>query len=296
MIGENVPLTNKVSPLLRVKNTVESSVTNAVADRAPAAKQNLQAKAQATAENTRAAGRATVASTRWFLGISRDGVIAARRQISNQIATPTTRTGARQVATLLLGSSLIGLGVSLFVQADLGVPASDVLLTALRDRLGLSLGQAGWLFTGLLFVVASLLGQRPRPSALVYVAANGIAVDTFIHLIRSPDALMVRIGFVVLGTLAIATAISLVLHSGLSGGAFELLMRAGEQRNLNPFHVRTGVEVSVVTAGIALGGDIGPATAVFVAAMAPSLRALQLALSDHRNGRHLRLLSEQAHR
>ncbi len=286
-------MTNRVSPLTPIKETVTIAGHSK-----PDSKGTLQVRAattaQTTAETTKAAGRATVASTRWFLGLSRDGVIAAGRHVSDQIDTPTARTGARQIATLLLGSSLIGLGVSLFVRANLGVPAYDVLLTALRDRLGVSLGQAGWLFTGLLFVVAGLLGQRPRPSALAYIVANGIAVDTFIHLIRSPDVLAVRIGFVVLGTLAIATAISLILHVGLSGGAFELLMRAGAQRGLNPFHVRTGVEVSVVVAGVALGGDIGPATAVFVVAMSPSLRALQMALSDHRNGRHLRLLSEQA--
>ncbi len=220
--------------------------------------------------------------------------VSNRRLAGRHVSTPTTRTGSRQTAALLLGSSLIGLGVSLFVRAGLGVPAYDVLLTALRDRLGLSLGQAGWLFTGLLFVVASLLGQRPRTSALAYILANGIAVDTFIHLIRSPDQMAVRIGFVVLGTLAIAAAISLILHVGLSGGAFELLMRAGEQRGLNRFHVRTGLEMSVIVAGVALGGDIGPATAMYVVAMSPTLRALQMALSDHRNGRHLRLLSEQA--
>lgn len=284
-----MPLTSRVSPLTQIKETVVDTVTS-VGQRNPAARGALQAKAATTAESTKAAGRATVASTRWFLGISRDGVIAAGRQVS----TPATRTGFRQVAALVLGSSLIGLGVSLFVQADLGVPAYDVLLTALRDRLGLSLGQAGWLFTGLLFVVATLMGQRPRPSALAYVLANGVAVDTFIHLIRSPDQMAVRIGFVVLGTLAIAGAISLIVHVGLPGGAFELLMRAGEERGLNRFHVRTGLEVSVVVAGISLGGDIGPATAVSVVAMSPMLRAFQMALSDHRNGRHLRLLSEEA--
>jgi uncharacterized membrane protein YczE len=220
--------------------------------------------------------------------------VSDRRVAGPQASTPTTRTGSRHIAALLLGSSLIGLGVSLFVRAGLGVPPYDVLLTALRDRLGLSLGQAGWLFTGLLFVVATMLGQRPRPSALAYILANGIAVDTFIHLIRSPDQMAVRFGFVVLGTLAIAAAISLILHVGLTGGAFELLMWAGERRGLNRFHVRTALEMSVIVAGVALGGDIGPATAVYVVAMSPTIRSLQMALSDHRNGRHLRLLSEHA--
>jgi uncharacterized membrane protein YczE len=190
---------------------------------------------------------------------------------------------------MLMGSTLIGLGVSLFVRADLGVPAYDVMLTAIRDHLGISLGQAGWLFTGLLLTVATLLGQRPTVAGVAYIVANGIAVDTFMQLVREPDDLLVRLLFVLLGTLSIAAAVALVLHAGLTGGSLELLMRAGEARGLNPFRVRTALEFGIVAAGVALGGDVGPATAWFVLTMSPILRAGQRALNDHRAGRRLRL-------
>lgn len=224
-------------------------------------------------------------SARWFRGLSRHGVVAAERITTR----PQTRTSVRQVLSLFAGSMFIGLGVSLFVHSRLGVPAYDVMLTALRDRLGISLGQAGWLFTGLLFALATALGRRPRISGLFYVVSNGLAVDLWMRLIRDPDPMAVRMLFVVLGTLAIAAGVALVVHAGLTGGAIELLMRAAEDRGRDPFKIRQLIELSIVAGGVILGGDIGWATAFFVLTMSPALRAGQQALEDHRRGRADRL-------
>lgn len=224
-------------------------------------------------------------SARWFVGISRHGVLAAERVTH----LPSSRNRFRQTISLFSGSIFIGLGVSLFVHARLGVPAFDVMLTALRDLLGVSLGQAGWIFTSSLFVLATVLGRRPTLGGLIYMLSNGIAVDVWMRLIRDPDALAVRMLFVVLGTLAIAAGVALVIHAGLTGGAIELLMNAGGDRGLDPFKVRRGIEIAIVVVGVALGGDLGWATIFFVLTMSPALKAGQQALNDHRAGRTQRL-------
>lgn len=235
-----------------------------------------------TAETSR---NAAASSARWFVGISRHGIVAAERMAH----TTTRTTGFRRTLSLLAASTLIGLGVSLFVHARLGVPAYDVMLTAIRDRLGVSLGQAGWIFTGTLFVVAAALGHPPKPSSLGYIFANGVAVDAFMAAIRDPQSLAVRLVFVVLGTVAIAAAVALVVHSGLSGGSLELLSRAGEDRGHDPFTMRRNIEVSIVIGGFALGGDLGPATFFAVLTMSPLLRVSHQALDDHRAGRSQRV-------
>lgn len=227
------------------------------------------------------------ASAKWFVGISRHGVVAAERVAH----LPQSRNTFRQVMSQFMGSILIGLGVSLFVHARLGVPAFDVLLTALRDLFGITLGQAGWLVTGSLFALATALGRRPRISGLFYMLANGIAVDVWLRLIRDPELMSVRVLFVVLGTLAIAGGVALVVHAGLTGGAVELLMRAGEDRGLDAFKVRRSIEIMIVVTGVSLGGDIGWATLFFVLTMSPALKAGQQALADHRDGRVRRIES-----
>ena len=224
-------------------------------------------------------------SAEWFMGISRHGIVAADRIAQDHRTRSTFRRGASQFA----GSVFIGLGVSLFVHSQLGVPAYDVMLTALRDQLGITLGQAGFLFTSLLFLVAALLGRRPRISGLVYMLSNGVAVDVWMHLIRDPDHLAVRYLFVFIGTLSIATGVALVVHAGLTGGAVELLMRAAEDRGFDAYRARQAIELSIVVAGVLLGGDVGIATAIFVLAMSPALKAGRQALADHQAGRHARL-------
>lgn len=279
MFGRNLPLTRCVKSKSTLVELTSSMVRKPVPD---AVVSGVQTTAETTVESTRAGAR-------WFVGFTRAGIMAAEERVS----TPATRSGFSQIASLLLGSTMIGLGVALFVRADLGVPAYDVMLTAIRDHLGLSLGQAGWVFTGFLFTVASALGQRPRPSALFFTVSNGIAVDTFMRLIREPDVLAVRLTFVGLGILIIAAAIALVLHAGFGGGSLELLMKAAEERGVNPFRVRTILEVLIVGIGMLLGGDFGPATVVFVLTISPILRAGQRALSDHRLGRQLRIAVDQ---
>ena len=221
----------------------------------------------------------------WFAGLSRHGAIAAER-ITN---TPRTRTTARQVFSQIGGSILIGLGVSLFVHARLGVPAYDVMLTALRDLLGITLGQASWLFTGSLFAVAWALGRRPRISGLFYLLGNGLSVDLWLSVINDPDDIFSRILFVVVGTAAIAGGVAMVVHAGLTGGAIEQLMNAGADRGLDAFRVRRGIEIGIVVAGVLLGGDLGPATIFFVLTMSPMLKVGKQALADHRAGRAARL-------
>lgn len=243
-----------------------------------------------------AAGTAAGASARYVRGLSRHGVVAAERMANQGIEAaervtndPTKRAGFHQLASMLGGSVIIGLGVSLFVHARLGVPAYDVMLTALRDHIGITLGQAAWLFTGFLYVIATFLGRRPKLNSIAYTFINGVAVDVFMALIRNPEPMAVRILFVGLGTVAIAGGIALVIHAGLTGGSLELLMRAGEDRGHDPFKVRRYIEVGIVVVGAALGGDIGIATFFFVIAMGPALRAGRQALTDHRHGRENRL-------
>ena len=232
-----------------------------------------------------ASRNAAKTSARWFNGLSRHGLVAAERLA----AKPQTRTSVRQVASLFTGTAIIGLGVSLFIHSGLGVPAYDVMLSALRDRLGVSHGQAGWIFTGFLFLVATALGRRPQISGLFYLLFAGISVDVWLRLINDPEPLVVRMLFVVFGTAAIATGVALVIHAGLTGGSIELLMRAGEDRGLDPFRVRQGLEIGIVALGVILGGDLGIATIFFVLAMSPMLRAGRQALEDHRRGRAERL-------
>lgn len=187
---------------------------------------------------------------------------------------------------------LIGIGVALFVHAHLGLPPYDVLLSVVRDRTGLSFGQTAWVVSAVLFGIAFLLGQRPRLGGIAYVFMIGIAVDAALGLLVDPEPLVLRITFVVLGMFSIISGISLVMHSGTTGGSFELLMRAGQERGFDPIRVRASMELGILAAGVVLGGDFGPATVAFAVAVGPVMRTIKRAMEDHRAGRTLRMTEQ----
>lgn len=219
------------------------------------------------------------------LTISRHGAIAAAQRVTDsRVASPV-----RLLVMMLVGSSFIGIGVSAFRAADLGLPPFDVLLSAIDQHTALSHGQAAWAVSGTLLLVAASLGQRARVTTVVFVLANGLAVDAAAQLLNPPDAWGLRIAMLGGGIASIAVGINLVVHSGLTGGSFELLMRAGQQRGVSPERVRLGLEVAVLATGIALGGSFGAGTVIFAAVIARVMTVVAQAMRDHRAGRHARL-------
>ena len=224
--------------------------------------------------------------------ITRQGAVATgRRAAGTKAASP-----ARTAIALIAGSTLIGLGVTFFVRARLGLPPYDVLLSAVAAGWDITHGQAAWAISGLLLVVASILGRRPSRWSLAMVFTNGAAVDFFAHLIVGPEGLAARWSFAVLGFLSIVSGVALVVHSGATGGPFELLMGAGEDRGLSPIATRTTLEVGVVAAGVLGGGIFGPATLLFALSTGVALRVILQALTDHRSGRESRLVPDAPHR
>lgn len=220
------------------------------------------------------------------LGFGRQAALVAARRVF-----PTrAQSVMRQTAALVAAATFIGVGVSLLRQANLGLPPYDVLVSALQPRLHISFGQTVWAISGVLFLVAAILGQRPNRWGIAYVLVVGSAIDAVSALINAPASLLGRFAFVGIAVLVLSVGISLVVHAGSTGGSFELLMKAGEERGLDRVRVRTGLEVTILVTGIILGGSFGPATFVVALGIGPCLGAASQMLQDHAEGRTRRLM------
>ena len=218
------------------------------------------------------------------LGFGRQAALAATRRVfPARAATPL-----RRAASLFVGSLMIGAGVALLTQARLGLTPYDVLVSGLMPRVGISFGQTVWLVSAVLFLVGAVLGVRPSRWGLAYVASIGFAVDAVAGSINSPESMAGRIMFVAAALMILSAGISLVVHSGSTGGAFELLMKAGELRGYDRKIVRTSLELGALITGIVLGGSFGPATVVVALGIGPLLGVMGQALEDHTRGRAMR--------
>ena len=189
---------------------------------------------------------------------------------------------------MLLGSAILGIGVALLIRAELGLAPYDVFLSSIVDRASVTHGQAGWLVAGTLLLVATALGRRPRLTTLLYVLANGVAIDIAVPLIQEPSAVATRMAMAGAGMVFIAAGVALVVHSGGTGGAFELIIAAMGDRGLRPVPVRTTMELTMFGAGLVLGGAAGPMTLVFALGFGPLVLVVERALDDHRAGRAVR--------
>lgn len=205
-----------------------------------------------------------------------------------ELQAPTRNLGMI-IASLLVGCTLIGVAVNMMVVADLGLAPYDVFSSGISHRAGLSLGQAGWLVAGALFGVAMVFGQRPSPWSVVFVLGNGVAIDLTTGLINAPTSSAGRLALVLTAIVVMAFGINFVLHAGVTGGAFELLMRAGAERGVDPIKIRYSLDIGILLAGIALGGSLGTATLLYAAAMGLVFAQMRLVLEDHRAGRAARL-------
>jgi len=218
------------------------------------------------------------------IGMSRHSALSTVRNL----ATTAPRSTAVQAVWLAIGSSLIGVAVALLVEARLGLAPYDVMASGLSRRGDLSLGQASWLIAAGLILMAVMLGRPPSRWGLAYVFLNGLAIDAASGILQHPSSIVLRIAFVPAGILVMAVGINVVLHSGTTGGPFELLVAAGEDRGVSALRVRYGLDFGVLLSGLALGGSIGPATVVYGALMGVTMFGVSQALADHRRGRTLR--------
>lgn len=212
---------------------------------------------------------------------------ALRQSIQASLA-PAQGIGA-VAASLAVGCLLIGVAVALLVESRLGLAPYDVFSAGVASSIGLSLGQAGWVIAAVLFAVAALLGHHPRGWSIAYVIGNGIAIDATVGLLATPASVAGRVAFLVAGIVVMALGINFVVHAGVTGGPFELLMAAGEDRGIDRTATRYGLDLSVLALGIAIGGPIGIGTFVYAGSMAVVLGVIRQVLLDHRNGRRARL-------
>lgn len=200
--------------------------------------------------------------------ISRHGALAnARRALPPRAIAPL-----RQGASVVVGSSIIAVAVSLLIHARLGLAPYDVLISAIAEHTGLPMGQAALILTSSFFALAWRLGRPPSAVSLAFMVSVTIALDIAIPAIGDFNPLGVRIAAIPIAIALLTLGIAIVVQSTDTGGAFELIMRAMADRGMNPTIVRAFLEISSLIVGIIGGGSFGFATVVVAITIAPSLQ------------------------
>jgi uncharacterized membrane protein YczE len=176
--------------------------------------------------------------------------------------------------------------MGLLVESGLGVIPWDVLHQGLARQLGWSLGTVVVIAGAVVLLAWIPLRQRPGLGTVSNVVVVGLALDAALAVLPSAHAVPLQVLYAVTGVMlnAVATAAYIGVHLGpgpRDGLMTGIVARWGFSLRL----VRTAIELGVVALGWALGGTLGPATALYALTIGPLAHALLPHLSVPRSGR-----------
>jgi uncharacterized membrane protein YczE len=181
----------------------------------------------------------------------------------------------QRLAQLYAGLVLYGASMALMIRAGLGLDPWDVLHQGLAERVPLSFGEVTIVVGALVLLAWIPLRQWPGFGTVSNVVVIGLAVDATLTALPAPDAMALRIGFMLAGVglngVASAAYIGARLGPGPRDGLMTgLVRRTGRSVRL----VRTSIEVAVLVAGWLLGGTVGVGTVVYALAIGPLVHVL----------------------
>ena len=180
----------------------------------------------------------------------------------------------RQVTLLYGGLVLGGIGLALFVVADLGLGAWDVLHQGISEATGRSLGSVVIVSSLAVLMLWIPMRQRPGLGTLSDVVVVGLVIDAALAIMPRPTELGLRVGFLVAALILNGLSTSMYIGAGLGAGPRDGLMTGLAARGLSLRRVRISIDVSVLTAGWLLGGTVGIGTIASALTIGPIVHYL----------------------
>lgn len=176
----------------------------------------------------------------------------------------------RRVLQLLAGLFFYGFSIGLMIRAGLGVSPWDVLGQGTSIQTGIAFG----LVTNLIGLAVLLLWvplrQKPGAGTVLNVLLVGPSAEVALALVSEPAQLWARILMFAAGLGLLAVATGLYIGARMGPGPRDGLMTGLHARFGWPlWAVRTGIEVTVLAIGWALGGAVGLGTVAFALLIGP---------------------------
>ena len=184
------------------------------------------------------------------------------------LSVPTDRR-PRRAAQLFGGLSLYGVSSGLLVVAGLGPAPWDVLHQGLARTVGGGIGT--WVIVVGALTLALWIPLRVRPGigTVANVVMVGLLLAATVAVLPPPGSLPARIALLVSGVALNGLAGGLYIGADTGPGPRDGLMTGLAARGVPLWAARAGIEITVVSAGAALGGTFGPGTVAYAVAIGP---------------------------
>lgn len=185
-----------------------------------------------------------------------------------------------RVLLLLLGLTIAHLGVTLFLQADLGSDPFNVLIQGLHRFFPWPQTIShGTVHVGVSFLIILVLlvidRSYIRIGTLLCMILGGPIIDVFTLLlapvIHNRSMLSLRLAALVLGCVILAFGMTIVIKSGAGTGPNDLVAVVISDKSRKKFGIiRILVDVCFAGLGFLLGGTLGPGTIICAFLVGPT--------------------------
>ena len=176
----------------------------------------------------------------------------------------------RRLTQLYVGLVAYGVSLAMMVRGDVGLAPWDVLHSGLTEHFPITFGEAVVVMSFVVLLLWIPLREMPGLGTISNAFVVGIAADTTLALLGSPDNLVLRVALMLGGIALCGFASALYIGAQLGRGPRDGLMTGLSRRTGYSLRlVRTCLEVTVVVIGLLLGGAIGLGTVLYALAIGP---------------------------
>jgi len=185
---------------------------------------------------------------------------------------PVTEPRER-VPRLVAGLVLCGLGIAFMVAADLGLAPWSVLDQGISEHTGIPIGTVSIIVGALVLAAWIPLRERPGLGTVLNVLLIGTTIDLALLVLDTPASLAGRLGYLAMGVFLWGPGTGLYIGAGLGPGPRDGLMTGLAARGVGSIRlVRTGIELTALAVGMALGGSVGLGTLAFAFTIGPNVQ------------------------
>jgi uncharacterized membrane protein YczE len=175
----------------------------------------------------------------------------------------------RRLAQLYAGLVLYGFSAALILLSGLGNVPWDVLHQGLANHTGIGTGVWVCIVGALLLLLWVPLRQRPGLGTVSNVVVLGVVLQLMVDAFDQPHGLGARVALLVAGVVLNGVATGLYIGARFGPGPRDGLMTGLAARGHSLRAVRTAIELTVLGAGVLLGGTVGIGTVLYALAIGP---------------------------
>ncbi len=180
-----------------------------------------------------------------------------------------SKTIINRLPQLILGLFLCGFGLAFTIEANLGLNSWDVFHDGISKLFKIKIGLAGVL-TGFVLLLGWIpLKQKPFIGTVLNILIIGNVIDLVMYYLPSPRVLIVKIVFLVFGTIIFGVGIGVYVGSGLGPGPRDGIMVGISKLGPSIRTTRIGIDFTAFIIGVLLGGSYGFGTVFMVISVGP---------------------------